>query len=76
VVLIGLQDAGSTSTWVWDGSGWNEGARAPNVDSVYGATSMLSDAPTGQPIVIGDRPNQLDMIWTWDGQNWVTDRGV
>lgn len=76
VVLMSLADAGSSSTWVWDGSVWNEGTRAPNVDSFYGATFALTDASSAHPIVIGDQPNQLDKIWTWDGQNWVTNRGV
>lgn len=76
VVLIGLQDAGSSSTWIWDGRVWNEGARAPNVDSFYGATSVLTDTSSGHPIVIGDQPNQLDVIWTWDGQSWITDGGA
>ena len=77
VVLIGLPGGhGGTSTWVWDGGVWNEPARGPNVDTLYGATSALTDTASGHVVVVGDQPNRLDMIWTWDGQAWVTNRGV
>ncbi len=77
VLLIGLPGGGgSNSTWEWDGRVWNEPARGPNVDTLYGATSALSDAVSGHAVVVGDQPNQLDKIWTWDGQTWVTDRGA
>jgi hypothetical protein len=77
VVLIGLPGGnGGSSTWVWDGGVWNEPARGPNVDSLYGATSALSDTRSGHVVVVGDQPNQLDLVWTWVGQAWVTNRGV
>jgi hypothetical protein len=37
---------------------------------------VLTDTSSGHPIVIGDQPNQLDVIWTWDGQSWITDGGA
>jgi hypothetical protein len=77
VVLVGLPGSGGdTSTWVWDGAVWNEAARGPNVDTLYGATSALSDPNSGHVVVVGDQPNQLDKVWSWDGQAWVTDLGV
>ena len=77
VVLVGLPGAnGDTSTWVWDGGVWNEPARGPNVDTLYGATSAVSDTGSGHVVVVGDQPNQFDKIWTWDGQAWVTNLGV
>ncbi len=77
VVLVGLPGGnGDNSTWVWDGGVWNEPARGPNVDTLYGATSALTDSVSGHVVVIGDQPNRLDMIWTWDGQAWVTNVGV
>ena len=46
------------------------------VDTLYGATSALTDTVFGHVVVVGDQPNRLDMIWTWDGHAWVTNLGV
>ncbi len=73
VVLTGLPGGGGDgSTWVWDGAVWNEPSKGPNVDTAYGATSALTDTLSGHVVVVGDKPNQLDEVWTWDGQAWVT----
>ncbi len=55
---------------------WNEPARDPNVDSVYRATFALSDAVSGHVVVIGDQPDRHDVIWSWDGQAWVSNLAV
>lgn len=77
LVLIGLNQVGGT-TWVWDGSTWSRGGTAPDVDPLYSGTSVLSDEYVGHVIVIGDsgRPNRFDVLWTFDGKGWVSDRSA
>jgi hypothetical protein len=54
VVLIGSVLSGGGATWLWDGATWRQGAPAPDVDSLYGGTMLLSDGYVGHVIVIGD----------------------
>jgi hypothetical protein len=79
VVLIGLGDAlgGVGATWLWNGAMWRQGAPAPLIQSSYGAGFVLTTAST--VIVIGERSldstsNILDVLWTFDGRGWVSDR--
>ena len=83
VVLIGLEGvgsnaAGSSSTWLWDGASWHRAGVAPDVDSLYGGTWLLSDGSTGHVVVIGDsgRPNRFDVLWSFGGHAWVSDGSV
>jgi hypothetical protein len=81
VVLIGLGDpfGGDASTWLWNGTSWREGTAAPLIQSAYGGTFILATAST--VIVIGERSpdsqsNILDVLWTFDGRSWISDRAV
>jgi hypothetical protein len=81
VVLIGWGDGAGDpgSTWLWDGTRWREAGPAPFLNFLYGGTSTLSDSASAHAIVIGDRnpggqPSQFDVLWTFDGHEWVSDR--
>ena len=55
-----------------------ERASAPDVDSLYGGTWLLTDTYTGHVVVIGDsgRPNRFDVLWSFGGHAWVSDGSV
>jgi hypothetical protein len=76
IVLIGLLDSGGGQTWLWSGTSWRLAGAAPNVDTLYGGTWVLSDRYSRHVILIGDsgRPNRFDVLWTFDGKAWVSDR--
>jgi hypothetical protein len=81
VVLIGWGDGSGDpgATWLWDGRRWRHAGPAPFVDFLYGGASVLLDGVSGHAIVIGDRtpggqPNQFDVLWTWIGRGWLSDR--
>ncbi|MGH7721543.1 MAG: hypothetical protein ACRENL_01740 [Candidatus Dormibacteria bacterium] len=83
VVLIGLarSDGRSAQTWLWDGTSWRQGVAAPLAASAYHGTLVLSDAASGHAIVIGESTsgnlvNLFDVLWTFDGNSWVSDRGA
>jgi hypothetical protein len=79
VVLIGLGDpfGGDGATWLWNGIGWQEGTPAPLIQSAYGGTFILTTSSA--VIVIGERSldsqeNIFDVLWTFDGRAWASDR--
>jgi hypothetical protein len=83
VVLIAWGDGSGDpgATWLWDGRRWSGAGPAPFVDFLYGGASTLLDTASGHAIVIGDRTpgdqtNQFDVLWTFTGGGWVSDRAA
>ena len=81
VVLIGLGDTSGDpgSTWLWNGKNWHAAGPAPLIDSLYGGTTAVSDSASAHAVVIGEsspdsRSNQFDVLWTFDGRGWGSDR--
>jgi hypothetical protein len=78
LLYIGAGDTvggGNGPTWVWNGTTWHEAGPAPLIGN--GATSALSDSASAHAIVFGDRTadsssNQFDVLWTFNGQAWVS----
>jgi hypothetical protein len=82
-VLIGWGDGSGDpgATWLWDGRRWSQAGPAPFVDFLYGGARMLSDSSVADAIVIGNRtasgqPNQFDVLWTFTGRGWVSNRAA
>jgi hypothetical protein len=69
-----LQEDGGGRLWRWSGSAWTDAGAAPEVDSLYGGTALLSDTGNGHVIVLGDkgRPNRFDVLWEFVGGGWVS----
>lgn len=83
VVLIASADSGTGNgqTWLWNGNTWRKGIRAPLAATVYRSTFVLSDSTSSHAIVIGESlpgslGNVFDVVWTFNGQRWVSDLGA
>jgi hypothetical protein len=79
VLIAGSPAGGNGSTWVWDGTTWHEAGPAPLVDSGDAGETAMSDGASAHAILIGERSpvsqsTEFDVLWTFDGQGWVTDR--
>jgi hypothetical protein len=83
VVLVGTGDAagGGRSTWLWDGTMWRESASAPSVGTAFFGTAVLTDTATTHAVLVGaaspgSQLNIFDVLWTYDGQKWLSESGV
>jgi hypothetical protein len=79
VLIAGSPAGGNGSTWVWNGKTWHAAGSAPLIDSGDAGETALSDGGSAHAIVIGERSSdsgstQFDVLWSFNGQGWVTDR--
>jgi hypothetical protein len=79
VLIAGSPAGGNGSTWVWDGTGWHQAGAAPLVNSGDSGETAMSDGASAHAMLIGERSpdsqsTEFDVLWTFDGHGWVTDR--
>ena len=79
VLIAGSPAGGNGSTWVWDGTAWHEAGAAPLVNSGDAGETAMLDGASDHAILIGERSpdsrsTQLDVLWTFTSEGWVTDR--
>lgn len=79
VLIAGSPAGGNGSTWVWDGTAWHQAGAAPLVNSGDSGETAMSDGASAHAILIGERSpdsqsTEFDVLWTFDGHGWVTDR--
>lgn len=72
-LLYGIAAGGSSQTWRWDGSAWQQ--LSPTTSPVgRESPSLAVDAQRGQLMLFGGfAPNQglLNDTWFWNGSNWA-----